>query len=100
MRKPGQLRLAALLGALAATAFALLISYLFSLLLGRCRLGFRDFNLSAYKGCVILAVSHCVDLVARALRYPSHLVALRSVCSPTLQGGHEVPFSTLPSFIR
>ncbi|HLU83403.1 MAG TPA: hypothetical protein VKZ43_08380 [Trueperaceae bacterium] len=89
MRKPGQLRLAALLGALAATAFALLISYLFSLLLGRVgRLGFRDFNaVGLLEGGVFLFVySLALIWVRSALRLPSPTLLSFGLSAPPTAG--------------
>lgn len=74
MRKPGQLRLQAFLGAMAATAFALLVSFLVSLLLGRTgRLGFVEFNATGLlEGAVFLLVySLALIYVRSALRLPS-----------------------------
>lgn len=89
MRKPAQLRLSALLGALAATAFALLISYLFSLLLGRAgRLGFRDFNaVGLLEGAVfLLAFSLSLIWVRSALRLPSPTLLSFGLSAPPTAG--------------
>src|SRR5690606_39524408 len=89
MRKPGQLRLAALLGALAAAAFALLISYLFSLLLGRVgRLGFRDFNaVGLLEGGVFLFVySLALIWVRSALRLPGPTLLSFGLAAPPTAG--------------
>ncbi|HKI57034.1 MAG TPA: hypothetical protein VKB31_07760 [Trueperaceae bacterium] len=77
MRQPGQLRTAAIWGAIAALAFALLVSFLLFLLLGRAgRLGFASFNAAGL-----------VEGVAFVIAYSAALVYVRSalhVPSPTL----------------
>src|SRR5690606_29374095 len=74
MRRPSQLRVAALLGAAAAVVFALLITLLASYLFGSSgRLGFADFNLiGLVEGALfIVAYSGALIYVRSALRLPS-----------------------------
>jgi len=74
VRTPRQLRLHALSGALAAVAFALLVSFLVFLLQGReGRLGFDDFNLAGLvEGVVfVLAFASALRFARSALRLPS-----------------------------
>jgi len=74
VRRPAQLRVAALLGASAAAAFALLIALLLFWALGRGgRLGFGDFNAAGIlEGIVfLLAYSGALIYVRSALRLPS-----------------------------
>lgn len=77
MRRPSQLRLAAFLAGLAAIAFALLVTFVLYLLLGRQgRLSFHDFNLPGIAEGLLFVIA-----LVSALRY------LRSVLrmpSPTL----------------
>ncbi len=74
MRRPSQLRLAALLGALAAAAFALLLALATFWLLGSSgRLGFTTLNAAGIlEGVVfLLAYSFSLIYVRSALRLPS-----------------------------
>lgn len=77
MRRPAQLRSAALWGALASVAFALLVAFLVFLLLGRVgRLGFSSFNAAGL-----------VEGVAFVIAYSGAMVYARSAVhlpSPTL----------------
>lgn len=96
MRKPSQIRVAALLGALAAVAFALLVSLLFSLLIGSGgRLGFRDFNfVGVLEGVVfIVAYSGALIYVRSALRLPSPTLLSFGLSGPPTAGSAaaEVP---------
>lgn len=89
MRRPSQIRVAALLGSLAAVAFALLISLLVSLLLGGSgRLGFRDFNaVGILEGVVfILAYSGALIYVRSALRLPSPTLLSFGISVPPTAG--------------
>lgn len=77
MRRPNQLRLAALLGSLAAIAFALVAALLIDLALGgRGALGLRGTNPSG-----VLAAAVFVVVYATGLRYVRSLIRLPS---PTL----------------
>lgn len=96
MRRPSQIRVAALLGALAAVAFALLVSFLVSLLLGAGgRLGFRDFNfVGVVEGIVfVLAYSGALIYVRSALRLPSPALLSFGISVPPTAGAAatEVP---------
>lgn len=74
MRRPAQLRIAALLGASSAVAFALLLALLVHWALGRAgRLGYSDFNLAGLvEGVVfVLTYSGALIYVRSALRLPS-----------------------------
>lgn len=74
MRRPSQLRVAALLGACAAVAFALLVALLVYWLLGGSgRLGFGSFNAAGVlEGLAfVLAYSFALVYVRSALRLPS-----------------------------
>lgn len=74
MRRPGQLRSAALWGALASVAFALLVAFLVFLLLGsRGRLGFASFNAAGLvEGLVfVVAYSGAIVYARSALHLPS-----------------------------
>lgn len=74
MRRPGQLRLAALLGALGAVAFALLAAYLAHLLLGgEGTLGFDEVNAAGLaEGAIFVAAFvSALRYVRSALRLPS-----------------------------
>lgn len=74
MRRPGQLRSAAWWGALASLAFALLVSFVVFLLLGRGgRLGFTAFNPAGLVEGVtfLLAYSWALIYVRSSLRLPS-----------------------------
>lgn len=74
MRRPSQLRIAALLGALAAVAFALLMALLVFWLLGaEGRLGFTSLNAAGIvEGVVfVLAYPFALIYVRSALRLPS-----------------------------
>lgn len=74
MRRPAQLRSAALWGALASFAFALLVSFLTFLLLGRAgRLGFVAFNAAGLVegGVFVVAYSGALIYARSSLRLPS-----------------------------
>lgn len=74
MRRPSQLRVAALLGGLAAAAFALLLAFLMFWLLGQGgRLGFSTVNAAGVlEGVVfLLTYSFALIYVRSALRLPS-----------------------------
>jgi hypothetical protein len=74
VRRPAQLRLAALLAGLAAIAFALLAAFVLYLLLGRQgRLGFHDFNLAGIAEGLLFVVALVTALryLRSALRMPS-----------------------------
>jgi hypothetical protein len=74
MRRPGQLRSAAFWGAVASIGFALVVSFVVFLLLGRTgRLGFSSFNASGLVEGVafIVAYSGALVYVRSALRLPS-----------------------------
>lgn len=74
MRRPAQLRVAALLGATSAVLFALLVALLVFWAFGsRGRLGFADFNLPGLlEGVVfVLAYSGALIYVRRSVRLPS-----------------------------
>lgn len=89
MRKPSQLRLSALLGALAAMAFALLITWLLSLLLpGDGRLGFLGFNaLGLIEGAVfVLSYSLALIWVRSSLRLPSPTLLSFGLSGPPTAG--------------
>lgn len=89
MRRPGQLRVAALLGASAAVAFALLIALIFYWLLGRAgRLGFGDFNAAGLlEGVVfVFAYSSALIYVRSALRLPSPTLLSFGVLGPPTTG--------------
>ena len=89
MRRPSQLRLAALLGALAAVAFALLVSLLVSLVVpGQGRLGFRDFNAAGLlEGAVfVLAYSLALIWVRSSLRIPSPTLLSFGLSAPPTAG--------------
>ncbi len=89
MRRPSQLRLSALLGALSAVVFALIVSYLVSLLLpGPGRLGFGDFNATGLlEGAVfVLAYSLALIWVRSALRIPSPALLSFGISGPPAAG--------------
>jgi hypothetical protein len=74
MRTPGQLRLQALAGALASVAFALLMSFLVFLALGRQgRLGFVGFNVAGLADGIVFVLAFATGLrfSRSALRLPS-----------------------------
>ncbi len=74
MRRPSELRVAALLGAAAAVAFALLVTLLLYWLLGTGgRLGFGTFNFTGILEGVVFVVTYSFALVyvRSALRLPS-----------------------------
>ena len=74
MRKPSQLRLAAFLAAMAAVAFALLLSFALYLLLGRRgSLAFHDFNLAGLAEGLLFVIAFVSALryLRSALRMPS-----------------------------
>lgn len=87
MRRPAQLRLAAVLAALAATGFALLLSFLLYLVLGRQgRLSFHDFNLPGIAEGLIFVVAFVTAMryLRSALRMPSPtLLSFGLVAPPT-----------------
>lgn len=88
MRRPSQLRIAALLGSLAAVAFALLMALLVFWLLGaEGRLGFSSLNAAGIvEGVVfVLAYSFALIYVRSALRLPSPtLLSFGLVLPPTV----------------
>ncbi|HZW99014.1 MAG TPA: hypothetical protein VFF10_03065 [Trueperaceae bacterium] len=89
MRRPSQLRLSALLGALAAVVFALIVSYLVSLLVpGPGRLGFGDFNAAGLlEGAVfVFAYSTALIWVRSALRIPSPALLSFGLSGPPAAG--------------
>ena len=89
MRRPSDLRIAALLGASAAVAFALLISLLASYLLGSSgRLGFTSFNLTGVLEGALFVVSYSIALiyVRSALRLPSPTLLSFGVSAPPSAG--------------
>ncbi len=89
MRRPAQLRVAALLGASAAAAFALLIALLLFWALGRGgRLGFGDFNAAGIlEGIVfLLAYSGALIYVRSALRLPSPTLLSFGLLMPPTTG--------------
>lgn len=74
MRRPDQLRIAALLGALASLAFALLLAFLVFLLLGRVgTLGFARFNAAGLLEGLVFVVAFVTALryARSAMRIPS-----------------------------
>ena len=74
MRRPGQLRLAAFLAGVAAIGFALLLSFLLYLLLGRRgSLAFHDFNLAGLAEGLLFVIAYTSALryLRSALRMPS-----------------------------
>jgi len=74
VRRPAQLRSAAMWGALAALAFALLVAFVSFLVLGRGgRLGFANFNVAGLVEGVLFLASYSAALIyARgALRLPA-----------------------------
>lgn len=87
MRRPSQLRLAAFLAALAAIVFALLVSFLLYLLLGRRgSLAFHDFNLAGIaEGLLfVIAFTSALRYLRSALRMPSPtLLSFGLVAPPT-----------------
>lgn len=96
MRRPSQLRLAAFLAALAAAAFALLLSFVLYLLLGRRgSLAFHDFNLAGIAEGVlfVIAFTSALRYLRSALRMPSPtLLSFGLVAPPTAkQVAAEVP---------
>ncbi|MEJ2289028.1 MAG: hypothetical protein P8Y02_10370 [Deinococcales bacterium] len=89
MRRPGQLRSAAFWGAIASMAFALLLSFVVFLLLGRAgRLGFTSFNPAGLVEGVVFVVAYSAALVyARsALRLPSPTLLSFGVLVPPSAG--------------
>ncbi len=89
MRRPSQLRVAALLGGVAAVAFALLVTWLASYLFGgRGRLGFADFNLlGVVEGALfVVAYSAALIYVRSALRLPSPTLLSFGVLAPPTAG--------------
>lgn len=89
MRRPAQLRIAALLGASAAAAFALLVALLLYWALGRIgRLGFGSFNAAGVlEGlCFVLAYSGALIYVRSALRLPSPTLLSFGVLAPPTTG--------------
>jgi len=89
MRRPSQLRVAALLGATAAVVFALLITLLASYLFGSSgRLGFADFNLlGLVEGALfIVAYSGALIYVRSALRLPSPTLLSFGLLAPPTAG--------------
>ncbi len=89
MRRPSQLRLSALLGALAAVAFALLVTYLVSLVVpGQGRLGFQDFNAPGLlEGAMfVLAFSSALIWVRSSLRVPSPTLLSFGISGPPTAG--------------
>jgi len=89
VRRPNQLRVAALLGASAAVAFALLIALLAFLALGRAgRLGFAGFNAPGIlEGALfVLAYSGALIYVRSALRLPSPTLLSFGLLAPPTTG--------------
>jgi hypothetical protein len=85
MRRPSQLRLAALLAALTSMAFALLMTFLLYLLLGReGRLGFNDFNLAGLAEGLLFVVALVTGLrySRSALRMPSPVLLSFGLVAP------------------
>ncbi len=96
MRRPGQLRVSALLGALAAVAFALLVTWVLSLLLrSDGRLGFGNFNATGLvEGAVfVLVYSLALIWVRSSLRLPSPTLLSFGLSAPPTAGAvaMEVP---------
>jgi len=89
LRRPGQLRVAALLGASASVAFALLVALLVFWALGRRgQLGFSDFNAAGIlEGlCFVLAYSGALIYVRTALRLPSPTLLSFGLLAPPTTG--------------
>lgn len=89
MRRTVQLRFAALLGALIALAFALLLAFIVFLLLGRDgKLGFQSFNAKGLLEGVTFIVAYSVGLLyARwALRIPSPTLLSFGLSAPPSAG--------------
>ncbi len=89
MRRPSQLRVAALLGGLAAAAFALLLAFIVYWLLGRGgRLGFGTLNFAGVvEGVVfLLAYSFALIYVRSALRLPSPTLLSFGLLAPPTVG--------------
>lgn len=89
MRRPSQIRLAALMGALAAVAFALLVSFLVSLALpGPGRLGFNDFNAAGLLEGAVFIVTYSLALiwVRSSLRIPSPTLLSFGLSAPPTAG--------------
>ena len=96
MRRPDQLRVAALLGALASLAFALLLALLVYLLLGRVgSLGFGRFNAAGLLEGVVFVLGFVTALryVRSAMRIPSPtLLSFGLVAPPPARAvAKEVP---------
>lgn len=96
MRRPAQLRFAAVLAGLAATFFALFFAFLLYLLLGRQgRLGFNDFNLAGIAEGVlfVIVLVSALRYLRSALRMPSPtLLSFGLVAPPTARRvAAEVP---------
>lgn len=93
MRRPSQLRSAAVWGALASLAFALLVSFLVFLLLGRGgRLGFTSFNAAGLVEGVafVLAYSGALVYARFALRLPSPTLLSFGLLVPPRAGSAAV----------
>jgi hypothetical protein len=89
MRRPGQLRSAAFWGGVASFGFALLVSFLVFLLLGRAgRLGFASFNAAGLaEGIVfVLAYSGALVYARSALHLPSPTLLSFGVLVPPTAG--------------
>lgn len=85
MRTPGQLRVQALAGALAALAFAVLLSYLVFLALGRAgRLTFGDVNPAGILHGVVfvLAFTSGLRFARSALRMPTPTLLMFGLVAP------------------
>ncbi|CAN5648206.1 hypothetical protein BH23DEI1_BH23DEI1_19090 [soil metagenome] len=85
MRTPVQLRRQALLGALGAMAFALLVSFALSLLLGRQgRLGFGSFNVwGIVEGLVfVIAFTNALRYARGVLRLPTPTLLTFGLSAP------------------
>lgn len=87
MRRPDQLRVQALIGAVASLGFALVVSFVAFLLLGReGRLGFSGFNLAGLAHGVVFVLTFVTALryARSALRLPSPtLLSFGLVAPPT-----------------
>lgn len=87
MRRPGQLRLAALLGSLTSLMVALLVAFILNWLLGReGRLGFRSFNSAGLLEGLVFVVSYSFGLLytRNGLRLPSpSLLSFGLIAPPT-----------------
>jgi hypothetical protein len=85
VRTPRRLRLQALAGGLASVAFALLVSFMLFLALGRVgRLGFGDFNLVGLGEGIVFVVAFATALrfTRSALRLPSPTLLSFGLAAP------------------